>query len=258
MLMQDLTPRAGGLRTKGYLKKSLPDEPLVTVITVVFNGEECLEATIESVLNQTYDNIEYIVIDGGSTDGTLAIINKYNEQIDYWVSEADNGIYDAMNKAVTLARGDWCYFLGSDDVLLPEFSRLIDAVTDTGHVYYGNVVIRKTGRVSGGKFTKYKLMQQNICHQAILYPRELLVRFRYSYKYKFYADYHLNLLAFRHCRFKFVPCNVAIFDDRGASSQRDTVFLNDLPMLILHNLGVVYFLIKTIRTPIARLYKKIF
>ena len=83
----------GGLRTQGYFKHSLPDKPLITVITVVFNGEKYLEETILSVINQTYDNVEYIIIDGGSTDGTLDIISKYEYAIDYWVSEKDNGIY---------------------------------------------------------------------------------------------------------------------------------------------------------------------
>ncbi|MDJ0561528.1 MAG: glycosyltransferase, partial [Microcystis sp. M53599_WE4] len=86
----------GGLRSQGYFKQSYDEAsglsdnlplPLVTIITVVFNGEKHLEQTIQSVINQTYDNVEYIVIDGGSTDGTVDIIRKYENQIDYWVSE---------------------------------------------------------------------------------------------------------------------------------------------------------------------------
>ncbi|MBD3842980.1 MAG: glycosyltransferase, partial [Campylobacterales bacterium] len=86
----------GGLRTKGYFKKSYEDKPLISIITVVYNGEKYLEETIQSVINQTYDNVEYIIIDGGSNDGTLDIIKKYEDRIDYWVSERDKGIYDAM------------------------------------------------------------------------------------------------------------------------------------------------------------------
>jgi glycosyltransferase involved in cell wall biosynthesis len=85
------------------------------VITVVFNGERYLRDTIQSVLGQTYKNIEYIIIDGGSTDATLDIIREYDDQIDYWVSESDAGIYDAMNKGVMLARGDIIGILNSDD-----------------------------------------------------------------------------------------------------------------------------------------------
>ena len=105
----------GGLRTQDWFKKNLENKPLMTVITVVFNGKEYLEETILSVINQTYDNIEYIVIDGGSTDGTLDIIKKYEHAIDYWVSESDKGIYDAWNKAVQVSMGMWICFLGADD-----------------------------------------------------------------------------------------------------------------------------------------------
>jgi len=108
----------GGLRTQGYFKKSYEDKPLVTVITVVYNGEAYLEETILSVINQTYDNVEYIIVDGGSTDGTLEIIKKYDKQIDYWVSEQDSGIYNAWNKAITVAAGKWIAFLGADDLYL--------------------------------------------------------------------------------------------------------------------------------------------
>jgi glycosyltransferase involved in cell wall biosynthesis len=87
------------------------------VITVVLNSEKTLEETIKSVINQTYPNVEYIIIDGGSTDGTLDIIKKYEDYIDYLVSEPDDGIYDAMNKGVRLALGNYYVFLGSDDKL---------------------------------------------------------------------------------------------------------------------------------------------
>lgn len=105
----------GGLRTKGYFKKSYKDKPLVSIITVVLNGEKYLEETILSVLNQTYDNVEYIIIDGGSTDGTLDIIKKYEHAIDYWVSERDRGIYDTMNKGITVASGEWIELLNAGD-----------------------------------------------------------------------------------------------------------------------------------------------
>lgn len=105
----------GGIRVRGNLKRSLPSKPLVTVITVVFNGAETLEHTIRSVNEQTYDNVEHIIIDGGSTDATLDILRKYEDSIDYWVSEKDAGIYDAMNKGIALARGDYIGMLNSDD-----------------------------------------------------------------------------------------------------------------------------------------------
>ncbi len=95
--------------------QNINDLPLITVITVVFNGAKTLEETIQSVINQTYPNVEYIIIDGGSTDGTLDIIKKYEDHIDYWVSEKDKGIYDAMNKGVEIANGKWINFMNAGD-----------------------------------------------------------------------------------------------------------------------------------------------
>jgi glycosyltransferase involved in cell wall biosynthesis len=105
----------GGVRSQGYFKHGKDDKPLITVVTVVFNGEQFLEETILTVINQTYDNVEYIIIDGGSTDGTLDIIRKYEHAIDYWVSEKDKGISDAFNKAVKLATGVYINFQGDGD-----------------------------------------------------------------------------------------------------------------------------------------------
>lgn len=90
-------------------------KPSISIITVVYNGEKYLEETIKSVINQTYENLEYIIIDGGSTDGTLDIIKKYEDKIDYWVSEKDKGISDAFNKGVKVANGDYINFQGDGD-----------------------------------------------------------------------------------------------------------------------------------------------
>jgi glycosyltransferase involved in cell wall biosynthesis len=108
--------KEGGLRTKGIHKKGNPDKPVVTVITVVFNAVSTIQEAIKSVLNQSYTNIEYIVVDGGSSDGTLEVIKQYEHAIDYWVSERDAGIYDAMNKGVSLASGTYIGMLNSDDM----------------------------------------------------------------------------------------------------------------------------------------------
>ena len=105
----------GGLRTKGLEKKSIQGNPLVTVITVVFNGAQTLEHTILSVIQQSYSNVEYIIVDGGSTDATLDILRKHEGNIDYWGSAKDAGIYDAMNKGISLARGDYIGMLNADD-----------------------------------------------------------------------------------------------------------------------------------------------
>ena len=105
----------GGLRGKAKKKAGPPAEQLVSVITIVFNGEKYLEETILSVANQDYANIEYIIVDGGSTDGTLDIIRKYDDRIDYWQSEPDRGISDAMNKGIEMSSGTIVGIIHSDD-----------------------------------------------------------------------------------------------------------------------------------------------
>lgn len=109
----------GGLRKQGYFKNSEKDKPLISVVTAVYNGEKFLEQAIKSVLSQSYDNVELIVIDGGSTDGTLDIIIKYDKQINYWVSEPDHGLYDALAKGFSCASGDIFSWLNSDDIYYP-------------------------------------------------------------------------------------------------------------------------------------------
>lgn len=105
----------GGLRTKGIYKKSREDYPLVTYVTVVYNRASDILQCMESIWNQTYPNIEYIVIDGGSTDGTLEILKQYENKIDYCISQHDTGTYNAMNKGISLASGDYLCFMNSDD-----------------------------------------------------------------------------------------------------------------------------------------------
>lgn len=116
----------GGLRLQGYFKtganEAVPageaggeSTPLISIITIVFNGEKTLEQTISSVLGQSYDNVEYIIIDGGSKDGTLETIRKYEHAIDYWISEPDEGISDAFNKGIALCTGEYHVVLNADD-----------------------------------------------------------------------------------------------------------------------------------------------
>jgi hypothetical protein len=114
----------GGLRTRGYRKRNagatigeerIPSIPLISIITVVFNAADHMEQTIQSVLGQSYDNVEYIIVDGGSTDATVDIIRKYEHAIDFWMSEPDGGIYDAMNKGVKLSSGYYVALLNASD-----------------------------------------------------------------------------------------------------------------------------------------------
>jgi glycosyltransferase involved in cell wall biosynthesis len=171
---------------------SLENElPLVTVVTVVFNGAQFLEETIKSVVSQTYPNIEYIIIDGGSTDGTLEIIRKYEYAIDYWVSEKDDGIYDAMNKGIRLASGQWINFMNAGDSLDFDVSILCAYnATNIPLVYGDAIVIDNKGKISyrsGRAVTKADFFDSMpICHQAIFYSKQFIAP--YDTRYKIISD----------------------------------------------------------------------
>lgn len=117
--------------------------PKITIVTVCFNAVKSIEETMLSVLNQTYLNIEYIIIDGGSTDGTVDIIKKYADRLAYWVSEPDKGIYDAMNKGITVATGDYINFMNAGDTFASG-SSVSDTFTETDttgpDIIYGNAI----------------------------------------------------------------------------------------------------------------------
>ena len=118
-MQTDHASRCGGTRLRNVLARSSADHPLVTVVTAVFNGQLHIAGCLESVLGQDYPNIEHIVMDGGSSDGTVDVLRQYDDRIALWKSEPDNGVYDAWNKALAEARGEWICFLGVDDEFLP-------------------------------------------------------------------------------------------------------------------------------------------
>ncbi len=248
----------GGLRTKGYFKTRLSGMPIITLVTVVFNCVKSIENTILSVIDQTYSNVEYIIIDGGSTDGTLDIIRQYNHAIDYWVSEPDKGIYDAMNKAIALACGDWLIFIGADDKLVSSYvlDYCVPLLKIKDAIYYGDVVFLQSGSVYGGKFNKYKLMQQNFCHQSMLYPMTIYKRKHYDLNYKYLADYKYNIeLMGKDVRFIYLRKIICIFNAEGASSVGDVKFADNKQHIIRNEMGFFYGVIKIIRTLIVRILK---
>ena len=116
---------SGGLRKKAILKKNKKNLPLISIITVVLNNKKFLQQSINSVLNQSYKNYELIIIDGKSTDGTVEILKKNNSKIDFWISEKDKGIYDAMNKGIKLSRGSIISILNSDDIFYKHTLKIV-------------------------------------------------------------------------------------------------------------------------------------
>ena len=218
----------GGLRLEGKYKQSLQDKPLITVITVVYNNEETLERCIKSVLDQTYDNIEYIVIDGGSTDGTLDIINKYKESIDYFISEPDGGIYYAMNKAIALASGDYLNFMNSDDWFTKQES-ILDIIPDTTraaeNIIYGKIMYYKDDTMLHEN--NPKAIDDNILaghpipHQAAFIPQKSFnLLGDYDTKFSLAADYDWWVRAkLQDIEFTNTNNLIANFSSGGANHQ---------------------------------------
>ena len=214
----------------------------VTIITAVYNGAAYIKRAIDSIAEQTYDNIEYIVVDGGSTDGTVDILRQHSNVVTRFISEPDKGIYDAMNKGVKMATGDWIYFLGCDDYLYPDFSKMCTLLDDKHTIYYGNVFHR--GRVQDGAFTAYKLSKYPIPHQAILYPRVVFEKYSYDLRYKISADHYLTNKC-RHDRkikFKSFDLVLARYSEGGFSTQGDVLFQQEKPQIIRQNFSLWVYL----------------
>lgn len=119
VLQTEFESMSGGQRLEGIFADNTPELPLVTVVTAVYNGQPHLKECLESVLAQDYPNIEHIILDGGSSDGTIEVLRQYNDKVAFWISEPDQGVYDAWNKGLRVARGEWLAFLGADDIYLP-------------------------------------------------------------------------------------------------------------------------------------------
>ena len=188
----------GGLRTRGITKTGTPAHPLITVVTVVYNGAATLEQTILSVVNQTYDNVEYIIIDGASTDGTLDIVKKYEDKIDYWQSEPDKGIYDAMNKGIGLATGDYIAMLNSGDWY--ERAAVSEVVTVVKNEPKSDIIYAMMRIFSEKKkfLWVYGYGHNYIKHSMISHPtsfvkKTLYKKHKYNLNYRSAADYDLFL-----------------------------------------------------------------
>lgn len=236
--------REGGLRRWGVGKKPPLGVPFVSIITAVLNAAEALEETILSVLRQTYPHREYLIIDGGSWDGTVEVLERYDAALDYWLSEPDRGIYDAFNKGIRLAQGDWLYFLGAGDRLADE--RVLEEVFSEEpqeKFLYGDVVFLPKGRRYGGRFSKLRLCRRNLCQQAVFYHRDLFQKFGlFETQYPLAADWAFNLHCFGSPEVspRYLRRVIALCPTGGASSRSwDSAFLRDRERL-LRRLGKGY------------------
>ena len=215
--------------------------PKISVGLVAYNGVEHIRCALDSIARQSYKNLELIVVDGDSTDGTKDILKEYADHISVLISEPDNGIYDAMNKVCLHSTGDWLIFLGCDDELLDTLGSVAKFMTNPDAVYYGDVIFRSSGNYYGGKFSKFRLMEQNICHHALFYPRAIYRRYFYSLNYPWLADYAYNLnLMGLGIEFVYSGVVVSIYNDKGGSSSGDADFNRDKARLLLAAFGPAY------------------
>lgn len=226
------------------------DNLLITVVTVCYNADESIEETIKSVISQDYGRLEYIIIDGLSQDKTIDIIERYSgkdiknefgHNISKWISEPDSGIYDAMNKGLQLANGDYLIFMGADDVftnnhVISDVVKWLDEWN--GDVIYGAVQMKTSGLIDNKPFDSIKFAIGNICHQCIFYPKKIYTEYQYNTKYRIYADYVYNLTIRKNFRFRHIPLVVSIFNDKGVSGRFiDKEFNTDRRKLLISSIG---------------------
>lgn len=189
--------KEGGLRIKGITKKNDAND-LITIITVVFNGRDHIENTIKSVISQDYYNVEYIVIDGGSTDGTIQILSKYNDNLDYWISEPDDGIADAFNKGIKLAKGEVIGLINADDYFMPNALRYVMKIHSSSDpkIISGSMIILNHNRPDRLWYSTLAGFEREmtIAHPATFIPLSLYGKNGFfDLNFKVAMDYELLL-----------------------------------------------------------------
>ncbi|MCR1812019.1 glycosyltransferase family 2 protein [Sulfurospirillum sp. hDNRA2] len=201
--------------------------PKISIITVVYNAVTLLEQTILSVLEQDYSSVEYIIIDGGSSDGTIALIQKYASYPVVWISEKDSGIYDAMNKGLKLVTGEWIVFLNAGDFLASSHILSLVASTITKNtrldlVYGGILLDAKEGLyVHPKEFTTLNLLfwgTGTLCHQAMFIKKEKITPYSLAYRYKAELDSYFDLVS-RIQEYKRIDEPFVVYLTGGAGAQ---------------------------------------
>jgi glycosyltransferase involved in cell wall biosynthesis len=198
--------------------------PKFSIITINLNNYLGLERTIKSVISQNLENSEYIIIDGASTDGSLDIILKYADRLDYWVSEPDTGIYNAMNKGILSAKGDYCIFMNSGDILIDNVLEEVDNLKLSEDIIVGNNYEFHDGlkilRIADTKneLTFYDFYNNTICHQAAFIKRKLLIKNgMYDENCKLVSDwlFFINQIIFNEVSVKTINLDISCVEDNG-------------------------------------------
>ena len=235
-----------------------------SIITINYNNKEGLETTIQSVLGQTYEDFEYIIIDGGSTDGSVEVIKKYAPQIDYWVSELDNGIYNAMNKGVKKASGDYLNFMNSGDTYhsTSALESIAGLHSDDDIIIGGYYESTRgiTHVIPPQEITLLTLLKFTINHQATFLKRKLFDKRLYDESYMIMADAKFNFQAIilDNCSVKITEIIISDYDTNGISSNYDLYkaerekFLSELfPPRVLQDYTKMY---TPYEVPIVKLF----
>lgn len=193
-----------------------------SIITINYNNKEGLRRTIESVVGQTYNDYEFIIIDGGSTDGSTDVIKEYVSSISYWISEKDRGIYHAMNKGVAQACGEYCIFMNSGDCFYD--SKVLNCVFELNaneDVVVGKVAIDDANHIISpapkNEFTMYHLYSGSIPHQGSFIRTELLRKFPYDEELKISSDwkFFVQTLIFHNRSIRYIDNYIARYDMGG-------------------------------------------
>lgn len=196
----------------------------ISVVTVCYNAVDCIEQTMLSVLNQTYSDIEYIIIDGGSTDGTVDRIKKYADRLAYWISEPDKGIYDAMNKGIAVATGDYINFMNAGDAFRNQsaLDTYVEVIKPDSEIIYGDVIIKYHNRFQYRKSLGLDNLYASLpfCHQSVIVKTGLLRDRNFDISYRILGDYDFFYSCYkRGLCFQYVPEALSIYDSTGGVSK---------------------------------------
>lgn len=213
-----------------------------TIITVCYNASKTIRETIDSVLGQTYQELEYIVVDSKSEDGTVEILQSITDKRLTFISEKDSGIYNAMNKGLKMASGDYLIFLGADDIFYDKdvLKKVAGKLTGSNDVVYGDVMLKTRQRLYNGAFSRWTWGHRNICHQSIFYPKSVYGRYMYNEKYRSVADWDYNLrLLIDGIKFTYIRETICTFNDNDglSSSSKDYDFLKVRRKLVCKAVG---------------------
>lgn len=203
----------------------------LSIITVNYNNRDGLRKTVESVTNQTLKDFEFIIIDGGSTDGSLDVIKQYSQCLNYWVSEPDEGIYNAMNKGIDMAQGKYCIFMNSGDCFYNENTiKEVYIELDGTDIIYGNTLESNGNIVLHKKdITLKTLCYGSLCHQSVVIKTELLKTHHYDESLKFVSDwkFFLQTLIIGDCTYKGIDMFISIYDVTGITNSNWDLFLEE-------------------------------